>query len=444
MFKRNIHKYLQKWKNSKYRKPLIIRGARQVGKTTAVKYFGTKYYENYIYINMDDLLYRSKFQDEMSLEDFIQTLKLEFNQELIPNKTLLFIDEIQETPHLISLLRYFHEKRSDIHVIAAGSLLESRLKEKKITIPVGRITYVFMHPLTFTEFLIAIKQEDLAEYISNIKIGDTISNPMHQKLLELFYIYSIVGGMPEAVNKYQIEQTTENIGQIYTRLQNTYVQDLYKYSRKSQFQTISHILNTLHDFGGRTIKYTNFAGNSYRNNDIIQGFGKLSDVMLLTLVRATTSIELPLTAKGKMAKKLLTLDHGFISAQKDINLELLKSKSINGLFKGSFAEQIVGESLIRNNLESPAPLYYWTRSKNTGAAEVDFCFSQNNTIYGIEVKAGSPGKLKSLFSFASNIENTRLIRIYKDEFKEEEKVHNNKEYTLLNLPFYLIDRIKEF
>lgn len=200
MFNRKIITYLENWKNKKQRKPLILRGARQVGKTSAILMFGKKYFENIIHINLEKADHLSLFKDELSLEDFEKIIQIKFHEKIIPGKTLIFIDEIQNSMPLIKLLRFFYEEKPHIHVIAAGSLLKAKIERQGFSLPVGRIEYAYLYPVDFFEYLEAKQETELLGYLKNISFSEKIPAGIHRQALTLFNEYTMIGGMPEIVD----------------------------------------------------------------------------------------------------------------------------------------------------------------------------------------------------------------------------------------------------
>jgi predicted AAA+ superfamily ATPase len=435
MFYRNIIDYLKEWKDKPGRKPLILRGARQVGKTSAVLFFGEKEFKNTIHINLEKPEHKRLFSEEISLKDFETILNFSLEQKIIPGQTLLFIDEIQETPHLVKLLRFFYEENPNLHVIAAGSLFEVKLKQKGFAIPVGRVEFAYLYPLDFFEYLKATGQSKLLEYLKGINLKrDAIPEALHNQALQAFYIYALIGGMPEAVAKYQQTQDLQTVNSIYSNLFISFIDDIYKYATTAETKYLNFILDQAPLFSGLSITYNKFAGSNYRSREMSQAFDTLQSAMLLYQTQGTKSYKLPLVSKRKKAPKLIFLDVGLVNYRMGIQPEYSQMKNLDGFYRGRIAEQIVGQQLISSFVNQPARFNFWYKN-NSSSAEVDFCLAFKGKIVAIEVKSGSIGRLKSAQQFTKTVKNSKVIRVYSGKLQKQKE--------LISLPFYLLPRWKE-
>ena len=270
-FKRHIEKHLTNWKESKNRKPLILRGARQVGKTTLIKEFSETYKKS-ILLNLEKPSELRFFQDYEDVKTITQALFLKFNISTKETaNTLLFIDEIQESPKAIQLLRYFFEEIPELHVIAAGSLLEFAL-EKVDSFPVGRVEFIYLHPLNFSEFLMALGHENALEQLHNLPIN----NYAHNTLLGLFHTYTIIGGMPEIVKTYKETKSVADLPKVYESIWAAYKNDVEKYtSNNTERNVIRHIVNVAHLYVDQRIKFQNFGNSNYRSREVGEAFRNL-------------------------------------------------------------------------------------------------------------------------------------------------------------------------
>jgi predicted AAA+ superfamily ATPase len=434
MFPRKINSYLQAWKVKKERKPLILRGARQVGKTSTVLSFGKESFEQVVHINLEKPEHARLFPGEASLKEFETIVNVAFGQKLVPGKTLLFIDEIQEKPHLLKLLRFFFEEMPQLHVVAAGSLFEVKLKESGFPIPVGRVEFAYLYPLDFFEYLQATGQESLLSFLKNISLGEKIPNSLHEKALAAFREFVLVGGMPEAVKQYAESSDMEKVNSVYSNLMISFQDDVYKYSTQAEAKYLTFVLEQAPLFAGLSITYEKFAGSNYRSREMAKAFSTLAKAMLLFQVQATKSSTLPLLPVGKKPPKLLFLDVGLVNFQMGIQSEYLRLKDLAGFYQGRIAEQIVGQQLLSSFVNTSPRLFYWY--KKTGSeAEVDFCLTRQGGLLGLEVKSGSAGRLKSIWEFVEETGNDRVIRFYSGPAKVEK--------PLISLPFYLLPRWKE-
>ncbi len=443
MFNRNIISYLEKWQKKKSRKPLIIRGARQVGKTSAVRIFAKHNFSNFIEINLENPEIIELFREVKTLKDFEQIVELGLKKRLIPGKTLLFLDEIQNFPELIKLLRFFYEKMPALHVIASGSLLETQIEKFGFNMPVGRVEYVYLYPLTFFEFLEAKGEEEILTILKKSNLNQKISQPVHRLARNLFYQYVFLGGMPEVISLFIKKVPLAELNSVYNSLLTGYEEDLYKYGKKSEIKYLQYVLSQAPYFAGERITYEKFGGASFRSREMKNAFSLLAKAMILTQIKATKSTAPPLLAQEKRPKKLLFLDVGLVNFKNKIQINFLKTKNLADFYRGKIAEQVVGQNLLANNLGQKQELYYWAKEKTRGAAEVDFCLMSGGKIVGIEVKSGHSLKLKSLFSFSRAVENNKIIRVYDGELKQENIIYAGQKYKLISVPFYLANRILE-
>jgi len=441
MFSRKIIHHLTEWKNKKGRKPLILRGARQVGKTSAVLMFGKRYYKNLIHLNLDNIEHLRLFKEEISLDTFEKIIQINFHQKIVPQKTLIFIDEIQNSPPLIKLLRFFYEQKPDIHVIAAGSLFQAKIEREGFSLPVGRIEYAYVYPLDFFEYLEAQEENELLNFLKSISLKDKIPEAIHQEGLRHFYEYTMIGGMPEAVKVYMANKNIDSLKSIYSSLFTSYSEDIYKYSSFANVKYLSYVIEQAPLFAGTTITYDKFGESNFRSREISAAFATLEKVMLVYQVQATKSKEAPLIQQRKRPKKLLFLDVGLVNHRMGVQEEFIDLKELNDFYRGRIAEQVVGQNILAQFTNHIPVILYWAKGKQEGTAEVDFCLQIKGTILGIEVKAGRSGRLRSLFSFADVIKNYQLARIYSGHLKKENIKIGGKTYKLTSIPFYLVPRI---
>ncbi|NLR79546.1 ATP-binding protein [Chitinophaga eiseniae] len=441
MFKRDIIEELVKWKNNPDRKPLLLRGARQVGKTTVVNMF-SEHYEQYIYLNLEQADNSLDFTDYGRVEQLTQQIFFLFNKDIANLKnTLLFIDEIQEVPGALNMLRYFYEKIPDLNVIAAGSLLETSINGQ-IKIPVGRVEYKILRPVSFHEFLLALNEEQAAAALQEMPIKEYT----HSKLLDLFHTYTLIGGMPEVIRHYIANKNLLTLRDVYQSLIYSYIEDVEKYGRNTnQVQIIRHIISTSFLEAGNRIKFQSFGNSNYGSREVSEAMQTLQKVMLIHLVYPTTNTSVPLLPDRKKSPRLHILDTGMLNFFAGLQKELISTKDIDSVYKGKVAEHIVGQELLSSKYNILNELHFWVREKPTSTAEVDFVIPYNSMIIPIKVKSGATGTLKSLHAFMDATTHTFAIRIYGGQLKiDKVSTSNGKEYTLLNLPFYLAGRIEHY
>ncbi len=433
-FTRNIIGYLNRWRQNRNRKPLILRGARQVGKTSAVLLFGNQHFDHVVHINFEKIEHARLFPAGTTVADVKKIVELTFNQPLYPGKTLLFLDEIQEAPHLVSLLRFFYEERPGLHVIAAGSLLEVRLKDEVLATPVGRVEYAYLYPLDFFEFLAAIGEKKSLDFLNVASLTARIPKGIHQELLALFAEYALVGGMPEAVKTYAATRSIAHVNPVYSNLCTSFADDVHKYSSVAGAKYTSFVLAQSPLFAGLSITYEKFGGSLYRSREMRRSFELLSKAMILSPVPATKSNTLPILPQQKKPPKLIFLDVGLVNFQIGIQKEFLMMKSLDDFYQGRIAEQIVGQQILASFPSQIPHLFYWYK-KGGSEAEVDFCLANEGLVVGIEVKSGTRGRLRSAHEFLNIHTKGKVIRIYSGMPEQKQGI--------VSLPFYFLPRWQE-
>lgn len=437
MFRRNIISKLEAWKQDKKHKPLILRGARQVGKTTVVNEFGSQF-DNYLYFNLERNENAKLFEMEIPLDDLVNMLYASVGKVKKEGTTLVFIDEIQNSPKTIALLRYFYEQRPDLYVIAAGSLLEN-LVDVKVSFPVGRVQYLALRPCSFSEFLGAIGKNNLLAVLSQ-KAEYTVA--FHEQLMHLFNQYTIVGGMPEAVQQYAETQDVIGIEDVYETLVQAYKDDSEKYVRGNKLtDVVRFILSYGWAFSGETITLGNFANSGYKSREVGEAFRLLEKAMLLELVYPVSSTQLPIIPETKRMPKLIWFDTGLVNYQAGIRKEIIGSTDMVDSWRGHIAEQITAQELLTLDDRVGQHRSFWAKPNN--GAEVDFIFTHNSKLYPIEVKSGTNAHLRSLQVFMDSSGVNIAIRIWSKPYSVDKvKTIHGKEFTLINLPFYLIGNLR--
>lgn len=437
MFRRNIISKLEAWKQDKKHKPLILRGARQVGKTTVVNEFGSQF-DNYLYFNLERNENAKLFEMEIPLDDLVNMLYASVGKVKKEGTTLVFIDEIQNSPKTIALLRYFYEQRPDLYVIAAGSLLEN-LVDVKVSFPVGRVQYLALRPCSFSEFLGAIGKYNLLAVLSQ-KAEYTVA--FHEQLMHLFNQYTIVGGMPEAVQQYAETQDVIGIEDVYETLVQAYKDDSEKYVRGNKLtDVVRFILSYGWAFSGETITLGNFANSGYKSREVGEAFRLLEKAMLLELIYPVSSTQLPIIPETKRMPKLIWFDTGLVNYQAGIRKEIIGSTDMVDSWRGHIAEQITAQELLTLDDRVGQHSSFWAKPNN--GAEVDFIFAHNSKLYPIEVKSGTNAHLRSLQVFMDSSEVNIAIRIWSKPYSiDKVKTIHGKEFTLINLPFYLIGNLR--
>lgn len=440
-FLRNIYKGLEEWKNNDTHKPLVIRGARQVGKTTVIREFG-KSFDTFIQLNLEKSSDRKFFTDELNPNITFQRICLE--KKIEPKgKTLIFLDEIQNSPQAIALLRYFYEEMSELYVIAAGSLLEILMEKHKISFPVGRVEYLYLFPMTFKEFLLAAEETQALELLEEVPV----KNWAIPALSKLYKTYALVGGMPEAVAKFIETKDITKVSAVYRNLFTSYIDDVAKYaSNKTEEQILTQFIEAAPKETGKRITFERFANTGYRSRDAGEALRKLQRAMLIYLRYPTTDLLLPLQTDTKRKPRLQFLDTGLINFATGIQGTYLTEEPIDTMYNGMIAEQLTGQELLASTFYEMKPPLFWVREETRSNAELDFIIIENSKIIPVEVKSGKTGSLRSLHSYIDKTGTELAVRLYSGEFSVEKAVTpmGKNSYTLINLPLFLASMIGDY
>ncbi len=431
---RHIDRLLSEWKNDDHRKVLLLRGARQVGKTYSVRALG-KTFPHYLEVNFEEEKpVKEFFKGSLNPEMLCQKLSAYFKKPVIQGKTLLFFDEIQSCPEALSSLRYFYEKMPRLHLIATGSLLEFALSQ----IPaqgVGRITSLYLYPMSFDEFLIALDERKLTE----IKTGSSYKSPLdtafHEKLIDYLKIFFIIGGMPEVVKEYVERKDLLACQKKINDLIETFKDDFAKYKNRSPSQRINEVFSSIVYQSGNKFKYSNVDSHS-SHIAIKDALDMIVMAGLAIKVFHTSAQGLPLGAGIDSRKfKVILFDFGLY--QKLLGLDIssiIADNNFTALNKGSLAELFVGLEIIKNNPSSlRSDLYYWHREKRASNAEVDYVIQKGNDILPVEVKSGYSGQMQSLRLFMQEHNSKMGIRVSLENFAKFEKIEVYPMYAVKNI-----------
>lgn len=441
MFKRKLLLELEKWRQNIPRKPLVIRGARQVGKTTLVNQFAAQY-EQYIYLNLELTEDKEPFENFTSIENLINTIFFLKNKTLSKkNSSLLFIDEIQEVPKALNILRYFYELAPEISVIAAGSMLET-LFDKNISFPIGRVEYKVIRPVSFPEFLSAIGENAALEQLTQVPVAAFAQS----KLLNLFHTYALIGGMPEIVQHYATYKDLVALGPIYDSLINGYMDDVEKYAKSNaQILHIRHCIQNSFAQAGKRIKFEGFGNSAYKSREMGESLRTLEKALLMQLVYPCTSASLPMVPDIKKSPRLQILDTGLLNYFVGIQKEIIGTDDLNSIYQGTLIEHLIGQELLAFQYNALSALHFWVREKKESTAEVDYLFQYDGLIIPIEVKSGKEGTLKSLHSYMDIAPHNFAIRFYAGALNISDAItQNGKQYKILNLPYYLGSQIEKY
>ena len=445
MIYRQLMKELQKWSEKNNRKPLVLRGARQVGKTTLVDEF-SKHYDVYIKLNLEQSADAFIFSKSDNVKEIYQYLCVQKKIVVNPaRRTLLFIDEIQNEPKAVGLLRYFYEELPWLHIIAAGSRLQTLIKQR-VSFPVGRVEYLSLRPCSFLEYLGAMGEDVMAQMISNVDV----SAIYHDVLLSHFNRYTLVGGMPEALVDYAQNGDVVRLSPIYRSLLDGYNEDVEKYARNdSQARVMRHLLTHGWAEAGQTITFNRFGGSDYSSKEVHEALEVMQKAFLLSLDYPVTAVKAPAIPAQTRQPKLVWVDSGIMNFSVDIQSEYLQNDSLLDVWKGHAAEQIVAQELrvvLDRNYRNE--LYYWVRDKKGSNAEIDFVWQYQSVVIPIEVKSGTNAHLRSIHSFMSQPGAPDVaVRIWPGNFAIDELVSpTGHPFRLINLPFYyvgVLDKVLE-
>ncbi len=446
--KRACMKFLGEWLTSSDRHPLILRGARQVGKTWIVRELAREQGRNLIELNLEE---RHSFVDHFSTNDpqiILKGLSAALGKPINPKECILFLDEIQAAPELIAKLRWFYEKMPELPVIAAGSLLEFTLANYSMSMPVGRIEYMYLEPMSFEEFLLALDKDQLVAFLKAYQWGEKLPLVIHQDLIHYFKEYIIVGGMPAIVKSWVEKSSLQAVSRGHNKIITTYQDDFPKYGGKLSSDIFGDVLIAIPRSLGQKFVYHRVNPN-IQTSPIKKALHLLCRARVSHLIKATAANGIPLAAEIKHRyDKVILLDVGLCSAALDLSLDkLYRIDEIDLINKGGFAEQVVGQLLrtIYPFYKNPA-LYYWLRTKPGQSAVIDYVIQHKGTVIPIEVKAGSTGRLTSLHQFIHLKKLALGVRINSQlPLKSNIRVKDNKgniiSYELRSLPFYLIGQL---
>ncbi len=437
MFKRQLINDLVAWSKKSDRKPLVLRGARQVGKTTLVLDFAKKY-KQFIHLNLENKQEKDLFEAAESFESLVDSIFFISRKQKNISPTLLFIDEIQNSGEAIKSLRYFFEKCPEIHVIAAGSLLETTLNNE-ISFPVGRVEFLPVRPFSFCEYLVAIGESRLLNTMDEININDFY----HGILSAHFQDYTVIGGMPEVVQKYVNTKDLVSLESIYQSLIAGYNDDVEKYATSSAgVNYIRHIIRTGMNYAGQRIKFEKFGESDYRSREMGESFRLLEKTMLIELVYPVSQAVFPLLPNLKKSPRLYWLDIGLVNYATGTQYEVFSAQDISGAWRGISAEIVVGQELLAYETSILGKRYFWKRESKNAVAEIDFLYAFKGKLIPIEVKSGEKGTLKSLHAYMDSAPHSVAIRIWnKKMISDEITLPSGKTYTLLSIPYYLISRL---
>ena len=431
---RTIDRELENWRLSATRKPLMLRGARQVGKSSAVRNLATKF-DYFIELNFDEIAqHRAIFERGGSVIDICELIQATTNTPLIDGQTLLFLDEIQACIPAISALRYFYEKLPNLHVVAAGSLLEFALAELP-SFGVGRVRSLFMYPFSFYEFLMAYQENFLLEALQKASPSQPLPDVIHDKLKRYFKRFLVVGGMPEVVSTYVLNNDILEAQHLLDDLIVSIESDFAKYKNRVSTLRIREVFNAVVGQIGSKFSYS-YPHATLTNVQIKEALALLSMAGLIYSVTHTAANGIPIGAEiNPKNRKYLLFDTGILQRILGLSIaDLLIEDDIETINKGAIAELFVGLELLKNT--SPyesSMLYYWQRDARNSQAEIDFVIQKQAKIIPIEVKAGRKGSMQSMYLFLKEKGLEQGIRFSLENFSAFNQISIYPLYAVKNM-----------
>lgn len=420
---RNIMQELIQWKNmGSDRLPLVLYGVRQVGKTYILRELGDRFFQNTIYVNFERMnVISDYFQGELSPDRILKLLEEYFNQKIIPDKTLIIFDEIQACERALTSLKYFCEEAPEYHIAAAGSLLGVAINREKYSFPVGKVIMKTLYPLCFDEFLHAVGKGYFVNIIKeHCESMEALSAAAHQELLEWYYRYLFVGGMPAAVNEYIARESLVNVPEVQSLILNAYIADMAKYATDSESTKIRNAYLSMPAQLAKENK--KFQYKLIRKGATAGLFGdSIAWLVFSGVVLSCDRVnrgDVPLIAFRDVSSfKLYLSDVGLLAAFSEIAPESIVRKELSELYRGSLTENYVAQTLKANGYA----LYYWT--SDSPAAEVDFLIQREGSVIPIEVKSGEHVRAKSLRHFAKMYQPKKMIRLSERNFGTDGEIY---------------------
>ncbi len=430
--KRIIDSYLLAWKHDLHRQPLLLRGARQVGKTFAVRELG-KTYDNFVEINLESMRRaHAAFDKDLDPIAIVADLSIIMRKQIDPKTTLLFIDEIQIKPEALTALRYFYEKMPELHIIAAGSLLDFTIEQ--VGIPVGRVQSMYLYPLSFVEFLAAGEEYQLIEALIAHDATQEISSVVHERALALMGQYLALGGMPGVLQRWQETKDSVSCGLVQTAIIDSYRQDFGKYARQAQVKYVDKIFEAAPLQLGGKFKYSAIDGE-YRRRELVPALDLLVTAGVLHKVYQSAGQGVPLGAQIDVKDyKTIVLDVGVSQALVGLDCtEWFIRPEQAFVNKGSLMEAFVGqELLVYGDCRRKKDLFYWHREAASSQAEVDYLVQQGQHVIPVEVKSGSGRTLKSIQLFLESHKASPYgIRFSTNNYSRYNNIHSYPLYAIM-------------
>jgi predicted AAA+ superfamily ATPase len=433
-FKRDIEQELLNWKNDKERHPLLIRGARQVGKSTLIRNFSSQF-SQFVEVNFEqDIEVKRIFEGNLRPKTICEELSVFYNTPIIAGETLLFFDEIQSCLPAISSLRFFYEQYPELHVIAAGSLLEFAISELP-SFGVGRVSSMYLYPFSFGEFLNAADAGILRKAIVAASPENPLSAPTHDKALQLYKRFMILGGMPKVVSSYFNGGDLLTCQRVLDDLISSYDDDFAKYKKQASPSLIRMVFKSVAEQNGQKFVYSKVLPDL--NQLLVKNALELLTMAgLIIPITHSAANGVPLGAEiNTKMRKFIVFDSGIFQRLHGLKLsEVLLRDDFESINKGAIAELCVGLELIKSaSCYQRQTLYYWHREAKSSNAEVDYLIQHDVSILPIEVKAGTKGSMQSLYIFMNSKKTEKGIRISQENFSRYQNVEVYPLYAVANL-----------
>ncbi len=442
--RRAIDDRLDAWAVAPGRQPLVMRGARQTGKTAAVRQLGAGF-DLFMELNLERRQDRALVAACGSAAELLAALAVRYDAERFPERTLLFLDEIQESPEAVAWLRFFYEDHPEVAVVAAGSLMEVRLQERGFSFPVGRVTFRHLHPFSFFDFLRANGRGVLADNLATAAAALTpIAPAIHDEARRLLRDYLVVGGMPACVTTWAESGNPAAVRQVQSDLLQAFAEDLYKYRGVRDLAYLEAAFESLPHHYGQRFKYEGFAPG-YRSAQMKTALTKLEGAMLARRVWPTSAVSAPLRTRPRSAPKLLPLDVGLNGPAMGASHRDLRGLPLDRVLDGRVAEAFVGQQLVSTNITTRDDLHFWVTESARANAEVDYLWPGPGGVLPIEVKPGATGRLRSLHQFLARAPVDCGVRLHDGPLSDER--HSVRlpagplDYRLVSLPLYLAETI---
>jgi uncharacterized protein len=435
--------YLKEWLERDDRKPMVLRGARQVGKTYTVRELAKVTGMQLIEVNFEKHIKIASLFSSNNPEKIIQNLETRLSIDIDIKKSILFLDEVQTEPEILAKLRWFAEDMPELAVVAAGSLLDFALDDHTFSMPVGRITYMYMNPLSFDEYLLLSDNRRLLRFLQNFTLEKDFPDEIHRQLMELFKEYLLVGGMPAALHAWNSNRSFADVQRIHLDLLSSYRDDFAKYAGKIPTTRLDDIIVAIPRLLGRKFVYSQVNADT-RSQALKNSLELLTKARICQKVQACAGNGVPLLSEtNPKTNKVVFLDVGLIASQLGLMLhEIQETEELNVVNSGAISEQVVGQLLqtIEPSYIDPS-LCYWVREQKNSNAEIDYLIQHGSTIVPIEVKSGKSGTLKSLHLFMQEKKLSTAVRINSQPTSLAGVETQQANYNLLSIPFYMIGQL---